>query len=149
MEDWDTLDDFKTEKTLALSMAPIQTLDIPGDTQQENEECESLPEEDIDITSTYQACDEDLVKPKYHYEYTYSVDHYITEHVASKVSVGPFLGNMPMHTPIECDIDKDIFQLNSKYIKKHIWTPLVFVTCLLIKSLENSSVDLGPLVGPF
>lgn len=153
MEEWDILDDLKTEKTLALSMTPIQSLDIYGDITEDIEENNGheTPESDpdVDITSTLQICHEEMMKPKYRYEYTYSVDHYITEHVASKVSIGSFLGNFPINTSMETDIDREIFQLNSNYIKKHIWTPLFFVTCLLIKSLENSSVELGPLVGPF
>lgn len=138
--DWDIIDDHN--RTLA--MTEVQTLDI-FDNEMLRESNTSMSDEisdDIEITATLP---EEPWQPKY--EYTYSVDHYIAEHVSSKVIVGPHLGHMPLPESGDYDIDGAILKLNTRYIKKHIWTPLLFATCLLVKALEASSSDLGPLMG--
>lgn len=142
--DWDIIDDHSGTPRRTLSMTEIQRIDLLDSDSASSCESPSPDEitEEIEITATFPE-----EPPKYRYEYTYSVDHYIAEHVSSKVSIGPHLGHMPLQESGDYDIDGAILKLNTRYIKKHIWTPLLFATCLLVKALEVSSADLGPLIG--
>lgn len=142
--EWDLLDEHDSAPRV-LSMTPVSTIEIHTDNPSPcDSDSDIIP--DVDITATL-APDESSWQPKYRYEYNYSVTYYIADHVRSKVSVGPHFGLMPLQESSDYDIDGAILKLNSRYLKKHIWTPLLFATCLLVKALEVSSADLGQLIG--